>query len=86
MDHVLECDLQTRRQSLPVLPTGGDLSETGIVTLKFTLYFNAEVTFSLIVDTGVWSTTKIIMFGSCRQSHYGSGSGREWARASGNTN
>ena len=85
MDHVLECDLQTRQQSLPVLPTGGDLSETEIVTLKFTLYFNAEVTFSLIVDIGVWSTTKIIMFGSCRQSRYGSRLGREWVRTSVNT-
>ena len=45
-----------------------------------------EVIFSLIVDIGVWSTTKIRMFGSCRQSRYGSGSGIEWARASVNTN
>ena len=69
-----------------MLPMGGDLSEMGIVTLKFTRCFNAEVIFSLIVDIGVWSTTKIRMFGSCRQSCYGSGSGIEWARASVNTN
>ena len=42
------CRLDGR--SFPMPPTGGDLSETGIVTFKFTLCFNAEVIFSLIAD------------------------------------
>ena len=47
---MLKCDLQTRRAIFPHAAYGGDLSETGIVTFKFTLCFNAEVIFSLIAD------------------------------------
>ena len=50
MDHVLKCDLQTRRAIFPHAAYGGDLSETGIVTFKFTQFVNAEVIFSLIAD------------------------------------
>ena len=38
------------RPSLLTVPMQGDLSEVGIVTFKFTLCFNTEVLFSLIVD------------------------------------
>lgn len=37
-------------QSLLTVPMRGDLSEMGIVKFKFTLCFNAEVLFYLIVD------------------------------------